>query len=794
MKALRRACWMSILALVLLTTVPTSPTVYALPKKDDPDNPTCQASRFIEAQLRIEGLHLDRQVVRGRPISIVATSVKLAELNSACQTTLRSLPANEFSWQLSSPLGSNASLNNTNSLTVGLTPDLNGDYTVTLTACPGGCSVVGKTYAQESFPFTLTAVASLALPPGTEPVLPAQTGTSPSAIPDAAERCLNGGGVTSPQWVTVNNWSGAANYELLEGQVGRSRISRKDNFLNHDSQDHNMDVKPDPNARHLLRSGADEIEVEWERNHFPEAFRATPGDRISTFGYWVLDCGHDYKTEIHPPVGVAVHRARPVLIPSDQQLLLPTGDDVNPVAPQSIGSNVYVPGIVTDIFFSRRAGEITNNCSATGLHQPGRYEIVNGQLRGIPGACIREPSPLNRIFTFHIYLPERPALQFRNEVPLYTQTVAHPFGFNVGPEPTVELINAARPYLQVTLDLRNFTGDRYARRIMSGWALASPTNWELRRWKVRIPVLDVHDDGDGRLRGDGDWRFWIDLNNGRSEWTKMFDCDGCVHGRMTFAGRPWQTGEPAEVSSDRSLGPDLLLFPSQRIWVHSSGFEADWTIDDDTGSVNDFIPQQWVVAAVQANGRFERKTRASCTSQAFADVATTSGCADYTLEYEIVPGPALPAPSLSDGAQRLFQQYTVFPASDDPKISCLPCIDAVKDWYVYDQVLTPVDSPVSVQSDKLFNMQRNPEPFAMTDISLDDFRATVERERVQNPASVDTLMRTIRADVDANLAGAKPEEVILGMQELQTAIPPDLWQDYFSDLKLYSIALPLVRR
>jgi hypothetical protein len=426
-------------------------------------------------------------------------------------------------------------------------------------------------------------------------VLPALEVTAPTDFEDASEKCDGGGGVKDPQWVTVNPWRGPQDYELLEGRVIQSRISRQDNPLNHHSQDQTFHVDPDPPYRRLLALGQRDLEIEWERNHLPEPFWPTPGDRVSVYGYWIHDCGHDFKTEIHPLVMIAVQRPRPIEIPENVlfRFLAPIGGD--PVV-SNIGSNVYVPGIVTDIWFNQNSGEITDNCSTTGLHQPYAGQLDSAVLirsQCIPTPFRGGPSPLNRRFEFNIYLPPNPEVLVRAQgltphpIPFFRQTLEHPFGAAEGPEPTIEFMSAGNvDFLKVTVDLSSFTGAQYARRIVAGWVYPSPDNWGLKTWKLRLNSLDVHNDGDGSLRGDGNWRFWVNTNNTDQEWTKLFDCDGCVHGTENFAGRPWQTGSLAEVLPDRSLGPDLLLFPSQRIWVHTSGFEDDTVVSDDTGAVN----------------------------------------------------------------------------------------------------------------------------------------------------------------------------------------------------------------
>jgi hypothetical protein len=798
MKAQRRRYYLFLLIVLLLlpwTNIHQPQSAYALPKRDGPgEENTCAPEWFVDARLVINGIHLDNKVVRTRPLTIAANSTKLVELRSNCTTALYPLPNNAFMWALTNqPANSSATLTNSNTLTPGLTPDLLGAYTVRFTACPNNCTMQNTTIRPAPFTLTLNAVERIAFPLATEPAPPpTRPATTPSTIPDADEKCLGGGGVSDPQWVTVNQWNGAQDYELLEGKVEKSRISRKDNPLNHDSQDHLMHVRPDPLFRRLLRDQQQVLEIEWERAHLPEPFRATPGDRVSAFGFWILDCGHDGPTEIHPPVGVAVQRPRAVPIPSNALFTLPSdepiplralfsrlGDaDLNQTVQASVGSNVYVPGIITDIWFNREAGEVTNNCSTTGLHQPGRYVTgPNGQIIPIQGACIRSPAPLDRVFNFRIYLPPRPKLEFNYDVPIYFEAFSHPFGFSDGPAPQITLAGTdAIPYLEVNIDMRGFTGSRYARQIRAGWVLPAPDNWGLQRWRLRLNAIDVHDDGDSKLRGDGDWRFWLNTNNGLGEWTKLYDCGGCVHGRETFGGRPWQTGEPGDVSADRSLGPDLLRFPNQRIWVHTSGFEADGIIDDDTGAVNDLRLQV-------ANSY---RSRSTCTAQ------TISGCASYTLEYEIGVGPPLPAPTLTAPAQILFDNYGIGP--DQPNVGCLPCAESVMSWYPLDTTLQPDQPPVELGNTLLFRSQPSIERHALTDITLTDFTAAIEETRARGPAATATLMHELRAVVDEQLASPLAGEVRDDLILMLDGIPPDLRQQYFGDIKLYSVALPLVQR
>jgi hypothetical protein len=754
---------------------------YALPKRDPRPPGECEPDWHVQGGLVLNGLYLGDRVLRTQPIIINASSMKVSGIRNNCTPWLYPMPLGDIEWELvSRPAGSNASLANTNTLMVSLTPDVLGAYTVRFTGCSRGCSSLPVFAEPASFTLTINAVNSFVLPPATAPALPPQTpATEPSVIPEADEKCLGGGGVADPQWVTVNQWTGANDYELLEGIAVKSRISRKDNPLNHDSQDHLVHVLPDPMFRRLLRGTQSVIETEWERNHLPEPFRATPGDRVSAFGYWILDCAHDAPTEIHPPIGVAVQRPRAVAIPGDKLFPLPVddGDGGFRIVQERVGTNVFVPGIVTDIWFNRQSGEITNNCSTTGLHQPGRFvDTPQGRIK-VQGACIRSPAPLDRVFNFRIYLPPRPRLDWGIEVPIYFETFNHPHGFSDGPAPKITLAGTeAVPYLDVSIDMRGFSGSRYARQIRAGWVIPSPTNWGLQQWRLRLTAVDVHDDGDSFARGDGDWRFWLNTNNGMQEWTKLFDCDGCVHGRENFGGRPWQTSAPGDVSPDRTLGPDILRFPGQRIWVHSSGFEADGLIDDDTGSVNDLRPQ--------AAARY--RTRSSCTEQ------TVSGCASYTLEYEIQEGPALSAPTLTAAGRFLHNSY--FVQATDPTPPCPACAETVASWHPADTTLKPDDPPVELSKTLLFRSQPSVERHALTDITLPDFTATIEQTRGRGTDATDRLMRDLRAVVDEQLASPLVGEVRDDLATMIGAIPADLRQQYFGDLKLYSLALPLISR
>ena len=155
--------------------------VHALPKDDGGETPNnCEPGTQVYGRLTIEGVHLDQKVVRTRPVQISAGLFKLIELRSNCSAAYHALPAGEFAWQLvAKPQGSTAVLGTTNTLSATLTPDLVGNYTVRFIGCPGGCTVFGPT-VQQAFDQVLEAVNTLALPPATMPVVPAQRAPHPA--------------------------------------------------------------------------------------------------------------------------------------------------------------------------------------------------------------------------------------------------------------------------------------------------------------------------------------------------------------------------------------------------------------------------------------------------------------------------------------------------------------------------------------------------------------------------------------------------------------------------------------
>lgn len=165
--------------------------------------------------------------------------------------------------------------------------------------------------------------------------------------------CRDGGTANknrvNPSWVSVQPADEAV---VAEGIVRVSKVTYEDFPNCHESHDWNIFVKLDPeyemksasrdsglnsdanrvldpNTRSLPpdpktgkvppdRKGDRVIEMEWEIKQFPEEFRPIYGDRIWTIGRWVFDCGHPpYRSEIHPPKGIALTREEPHVFTGD---------------------------------------------------------------------------------------------------------------------------------------------------------------------------------------------------------------------------------------------------------------------------------------------------------------------------------------------------------------------------------------------------------------------------------------------------------------------------------------------
>ena len=648
--------------MTLLAATCFVPSLLALPPVDNGDGSPHEPCNVVNTATPLPVIGLRGQPLVGCSIDLTSGGSKIEVVTKECfDPTYYDLPSSmPISWQLISWPGSPAPTFTSSSTLATLALPRAGTYVVRFTICPSGsCSFRarpgGTNYPVGTASYNLSIVAVASIPIAIEkyPILPPSVLGNiamPTSIPDKNCKCQGGGGVVDPQWVTVNPFNGAQDYRLLEGSVFRSHVAVHDDFLNHDSHDANFSVTADPPFRNLI-STEPEFEnelllgVEWETGSYPERFRPVYGDRVSVFGFWILDCGHPpFYSEIHPPVGVAVHRPRPIPLPSNQVYTFNFADGaVN----STVGNNVFVPGILTDIWFNRNPGEITRNCSDTGLHQPGVCHTCNPPQQNCPpwlgGNCIEGGVPIARLYEFNIYLPRNPAVVARSQgvtapTPPLHIGISNPWGFG-GPNPVVTQVTEGDvTYLHVTLDLRGFTGSTYSRRIESAWVYAATDNWSLARWRVSIPTLDVHDDQDPWTdypNEDGDYRLWFSVNNRDQEWSRILYGDDNAHGTKNF-NPIWQTGssDPVvfrglpEVDSSHRFGPDVLSYPDQGVQFSTTAYEADAIWDDDPG-------------------------RASTRLLAAGARTITSDKGNYSVRVQVQPGPAVGAATLSGAASRL---------------------------------------------------------------------------------------------------------------------------------------------
>ena len=205
---------------------------------------------------------------------------------------------------LSQPVGANAQITVTNNgASATLSLPRAGDYTVQLTVCPGDC-VVPEPGGASNFPMitstgAITIRAELELPLRVQerPVLPpsAMVPTPRLDLPDSQRDCMcqGGGGYLNPQWVTVNQWNGANDYQQVEGSVVKCWPSTHDALVNHNLaislggwyviHDIGVTVSPDPRYYHLLSTKPESesnphlLGCEAQNDTIPERFRPVEG-------------------------------------------------------------------------------------------------------------------------------------------------------------------------------------------------------------------------------------------------------------------------------------------------------------------------------------------------------------------------------------------------------------------------------------------------------------------------------------------------------------------------------------
>jgi hypothetical protein len=836
---------MPVIPAAALTFLLASANLQALPTYDpqDPNGQqlTCQPTIVVSGQLLMSGYPLVGQTVK-----VKGDQVKLFDIGEGCSGGRVALGPGEFEWEFLLPAGSAGVVHDSDTLNPRIELDVPGAYLARLTACPDGCtfesvgaSGIPITVEVDPQPVREAAFATVpALPPETRPVLPASarvlTEKTRSTKAERDIKCKLGGGVVDPQWVTVNEFDGPQDYagadpasdrvHMIEGVVYKSKVSRKDSPRNHEPQDHNFALKPDPVHNYILPlfddgEGAQNfLEMEWETNVFDANFRPGNGDRVSAFGYLIYDCGHPpFRVEIHPPVGFAVHRNRAIRIPD-----VPAPENIVNWPGGPVGQNIYVPGIMTEVMINPYGGKMMEGSNGTQLHQPAEFLADANPPRFERGDEITDPSPVGgQVYTFNIYLPRSPkaALEAAGvtglpEIPLYFKVTNT--GQGVLPLEVEPVTEGDVTYLKAIMDFRGQNPDpdiRLQAQVVAAWVYPSlePDNWGLQRWRLHVDSVLVHDDSDGSLRGFGEWTMWFHANNAqpdsnRHEWTKIIDSGISDHSIVTsptgertiisprlhdFGGRPWSTGD--DVAPDRRLGPDLLLFPRQPVQVHASGFEDDTFSSDSLALVDDLKPQS----------ESSHASRNRCKNSNDLDSLVYSGCADYELNYHIEYRGHPPGSALSPAAQTLMDAYNFgedsgCPGGDDvcgPVTISGDLPEPVQEepWHPDLLALTPGNPPVAAFDTTLFKPQ-GIEEYALTEISFADFDRLIEAYRNSDPDEVDHLLSDMRAIIDEKLVTVGPE-VLLDVQVLCASLPTRLCKIYFGDLPTPStLEIPGYRR
>jgi hypothetical protein len=70
-----------------------------------------------------------------------------------------------------------------------------------------------------------------------------------------------------------------------------------------DGDKEHVEARADAASRNLTVGAGGLLAVEQEVGLIPEEYRPKTGDRVTVFGRWIIDCGHDnWETEIHPPL------------------------------------------------------------------------------------------------------------------------------------------------------------------------------------------------------------------------------------------------------------------------------------------------------------------------------------------------------------------------------------------------------------------------------------------------------------------------------------------------------------
>jgi hypothetical protein len=267
----------------------------------------------------------------------------------------------------------------------------------------------------------------------------------------------------------------------------------------------------------------------------------------------------------------------------------------------------------------------------------------------------------------------------------------------------------------------------------------------------------------GDIDNDGDWRLWLNLPNADREWTPVFDCDGCVQeGMERFGGDPWKTGD---LSAPHTLGSDVVLFPGQRLFGHSSGYESDPLMEPNAiGHTYVYLPQE--------PGRY--------TARSDKDV--------YTLHLAVDEGPEIRPARLSFRGRRIHEGYLIRPNDSRPTLPPFSVQDL--DFNLSDQLALPVGTPPFNLADSSRFSTAQSETLSLMGISAADFETRLAEAREHEPEALDAAFVELREEVDRILTEPGDPDVYNSMRLLESGLPADLWERHFGDIDVSALGPP----
>ncbi len=730
--------------------------------------------------------------IPGIPIAISgATSKLLIEHPGDCGIPMSTANLPNHTWKLDLPVGSHSAIAEEPGPMIRFIPDLPGAYTIHLVACPDVGAAHNPCQMKLITDFTPNnkpILETLVLPPtettltvevkngvqipplfrpADHPIANGLHATDPEHYGQARDLCTGKSGILfgNPEWFTTTTWTGPTPpYELVEGRIYNASIASQDFPFDHRSNDVVAKVDLDPPFQRLLIDDTPEdkggllplggLETEWEYVEFPEVFRPVAGNRMSAFGYHVVDCGHEIYTEIHPPIAVAVHRQSPILLPPVVAF------DQNSTRQRPVGPNVVVPGILSDVFVSLYGGELLGDVER-GTHQP--RKVVKQMPNGVDVISypdkVNQPTTEDVQFTFRVYLPPNPAFVIRQygltpnfQPAVYWKEYPHPSAktFSAREGFALKLLDKSldgpNPYLVFSMDLSGLaTGDKVARRIEAAWVYPdlSGSNWGLQNISVRLNELTVTDTGDFT---SGDWKLWVNMSGSLSPWTKLIDCRGCVE-QKTYTPQSAGIWQPGALSPDGTLPGVVSRFQGAPF------DQLQFTGYDDDLFYSDGIPIVSVPISSSPVANF--------------DTGACDNCPSYQVRYSFssVANPG----SVSQEAKDYFKNLLVHPAIDR-----LIRPQSESELYSFGVRSTAREQIVS-------RKEEDADSTEMQALKPGNMGVTLQSNDAK--AFAQQLRKRILKQYGGIPRAAERGKLVFRLQQIKPSIPPAIYQRYLCDLE-----------